>query len=205
MSCSLERSDQFLRCELSEAEQARFEEHLESCESCRQSLELATSLEIRSLQLRSRLYCSREMPTWTPFRSGTPESASASYQSELAILAPTDDPYSLGRISLFEIRSVIGRGGMGTVFKAIDPALGRTVAIKILRPDLATIGSARQRFALEARAMASVAHPSIRREAVDSRTGTQGVGRATGRTADYPCETGIPQGEDHRRSCAAID
>ncbi|MFO0013113.1 MAG: protein kinase domain-containing protein [Planctomycetota bacterium] len=161
MSCSLERSNQFLRCELSEAEQARFEEHLESCESCRQSLELATSREIRSLQLRSRLYCSREMPTWTPFRSGTPESASASYQSELAILAPTDDPYSLGRISLFEIRSVIGRGGMGTVFKAIDPALGRTVAIKILRPDLATIGSARQRFALEARAMASVAHPRV--------------------------------------------
>jgi serine/threonine-protein kinase len=124
-------------------------------------MESATAHEVNALQLRSRLYCSHEMPTWTPFRSGPSEAHSVSYNSELSILSPTDDPDSLGRIGLFEIRSIIGRGGMGTVLKAIDPSLGRTIAIKILRPDLATIGSARQRFALEARAMASIAHPHV--------------------------------------------
>ncbi len=76
-------------------------------------------------------------------------------------LAPTDDPHMLGRLGPYEIAGVVGRGGMGVVLKALDPALNRFVAIKVLAPQLATSGAARQRFAREARAAASVVHENV--------------------------------------------
>ena len=41
------------------------------------------------------------------------------------------------RLGRYEIRSLIGEGGMGQVYQAIDTALAREVAIKVLPPDLA--------------------------------------------------------------------
>lgn len=40
------------------------------------------------------------------------------------------------RLGRYEIRSLIGEGGMGQVYRATDTALAREVAIKVLRPDL---------------------------------------------------------------------
>lgn len=40
------------------------------------------------------------------------------------------------RLGRYEIRSLIGEGGMGQVYRATDTALARDVAIKVLRPDL---------------------------------------------------------------------
>lgn len=60
----------------------------------------------------------------------------------------------------YEVLDKIGRGGMGAVFKAIDPALGRSVAIKVLLPEHAT-ARAVERFVQEARAMAAVHHPHV--------------------------------------------
>ena len=67
----------------------------------------------------------------------------------------------LGRLGSYEISGVIGIGGMGIVLKAIDPSLDRTVAIKVLSPHLASSGSARNRFAREAKAAAAVIHPNV--------------------------------------------
>jgi serine/threonine-protein kinase len=50
---------------------------------------------------------------------------------------------------------------MGIVFKGFDRALSRNVAIKVLDPMLANIGTARQRFAREARAMAAISHEHV--------------------------------------------
>ena len=61
----------------------------------------------------------------------------------------------------YVIQQHLGEGGFGSVYRAHSIRLNATVAIKILRPDLASIGTARQRFALEARAMASIAHPHV--------------------------------------------
>ena len=50
---------------------------------------------------------------------------------------------------------------MGVVLKAIDKSLDRVVAIKVLAPHLAASGSARKRFAREAKAAAAVLHSNV--------------------------------------------
>ena len=70
-----------------------------------------------------------------------------------------------GRLGRYELLEELGRGGMGIVFKARDPAIGRFVAIKTLRLDLlagsADIAEASARFAREARAVGQLSHPNI--------------------------------------------
>lgn len=55
----------------------------------------------------------------------------------------------------------IGRGGMGTVFRARDAKLGRMVAVKCLKPELAAQPEVQERFLREARALAMLNHPHI--------------------------------------------
>jgi serine/threonine-protein kinase len=61
----------------------------------------------------------------------------------------------------YELTALIARGGMGEVWAATDHRLGREVAVKLLRTDLAVDRRARQRFQEEARAAALVTHPNI--------------------------------------------
>src|SRR5262249_31610897 len=79
----------------------------------------------------------------------------------LDFLAPSQKPGSLGRLDQYEILEVVGRGGMGIVFRAFDTKLHRVVALKVLAPQLATSGAARQRFGREARAAAAVTHDHV--------------------------------------------
>lgn len=61
----------------------------------------------------------------------------------------------------YEVGDPLGRGGMGEVRSAIDRRLGRPVAVKLLRHDLAEQPAARERFETEARAAARLAHPNV--------------------------------------------
>ena len=63
-------------------------------------------------------------------------------------------------VGRYEIQRRLGRGGMGTVYAAHDPVLGRLVAIKVFEGDL-DIPDARERFSREARSAAALAHPNI--------------------------------------------
>jgi len=65
------------------------------------------------------------------------------------------------RLGRYEIRSLIGEGGMGQVYQAIDTALDREVAIKVLPPDLARAADRLKRFELEAKAAGALNHPNI--------------------------------------------
>src|SRR6187455_3462226 len=72
------------------------------------------------------------------------------------------DPF-IGREILggqFQILEKIGTGGMGSVYKANQPAMNRTVAIKILHPKLAGRQDLSSRFRREARAMSQLTHPN---------------------------------------------
>ncbi len=64
------------------------------------------------------------------------------------------------KVGRFEIRERVGAGGMGTVFSAHDPELGRLVAIKLLSPDLSA-STHRERLRMEAQAMAKLNHPNV--------------------------------------------
>ena len=63
-------------------------------------------------------------------------------------------------VGKYRVVSRLGRGGMGTVYKAVDETLNREVAIKCLNPD---VGDAEvlKRFRAEAIALARLNHPNI--------------------------------------------
>jgi len=63
----------------------------------------------------------------------------------------------------YQVESLLGSGGMGKVYKARDRELDRTVAIKVLRPDLMTDPMALQRFKQELLLASSISHPNILR------------------------------------------
>jgi hypothetical protein len=64
------------------------------------------------------------------------------------------------QVGRYEIQRRLGRGGMGSVYVAHDPVLGRMVAIKMFHGDL-DVPDARERFSREARASAALSHPNI--------------------------------------------
>lgn len=65
------------------------------------------------------------------------------------------------KLGPYEIQSPLGAGGMGEVYRAHDIRLGRTVAIKILPPELSSDPLRRQRFEREAKTISNLNHPHI--------------------------------------------
>ena len=65
------------------------------------------------------------------------------------------------RIGVYEVRSLLGAGGMGEVYRAHDPKLGREVAIKVLPPIFTANPQRLARFSREARLLAALNHPNI--------------------------------------------
>ena len=61
----------------------------------------------------------------------------------------------------YTVVSLLGRGGMGEVYRAHDPRLGRDVAIKILPPEIAGSAERVARFEREARLLAALSHAHI--------------------------------------------
>src|SRR5512132_2164739 len=64
-------------------------------------------------------------------------------------------------LGAYQILGKLGKGGMGEVYRALDPRLDRTVAIKVLPPHVAASPEARQRFEREAVSIAKLSHPNI--------------------------------------------
>lgn len=88
------------------------------------------------------------------------------------ILRDADDGLSGGRAApsleevaaafpQLEVLELIGQGGMGFVYKVRQPSLDRTVALKILSPELGRDPAFAERFAREARVLGKLSHPNI--------------------------------------------
>jgi serine/threonine protein kinase len=73
-------------------------------------------------------------------------------------VAPAGQPAQIGR---YNVQRMLGAGAFGVVYQAFDPALGRSLAIKVLRPE--ALGSERcvERFLREAKVLASLNHGNI--------------------------------------------
>ncbi len=76
-------------------------------------------------------------------------------------LSPPRQPGEVGRLGPYRVLGVLGRGGMGAVYRAEDPRLNRQVAVKVLLPGLSGDANAKARFRREAHAQAKVDHDNI--------------------------------------------
>src|SRR6186997_45725 len=83
-------------------------------------------------------------------------SAAASIRIMQAMLQPGD---LIG--ARYEILSILGRGGMGAVYKALDREVGRTVALKLIRPELASDPAMLARFKQELLTSTQVTHRNV--------------------------------------------
>jgi serine/threonine-protein kinase len=71
------------------------------------------------------------------------------------------DPLIGTRLGEYVVEERVGIGGMGIVYRAMQPLIGNSVAIKVLRPDVIADGNDLQRFLGEARTVNSIRHRSI--------------------------------------------
>ena len=76
-------------------------------------------------------------------------------------LAPGTDPEPGTRVGEYLIERKVGRGGMGTVYAAVHPVIGKKAAIKVIAWDLCRDASFVARFVREARAVNRIHHPNI--------------------------------------------
>ena len=76
--------------------------------------------------------------------------------------SPSPDPdLPFERLGEYRLIRRLGEGGMGVVYLAEQPSLGRYVAIKVLRPELVGSGNAQARLRREAISAARLQHPSV--------------------------------------------
>jgi len=93
-----------------------------------------------------------QSPTIGPPVPSTVNSPSASF----GFLRPPEAADELGRLGDYRVKRLLGQGGMGMVFEAVDMHLQRSVALKVMRPEMGNNLEFRQRFLREARATAAI-------------------------------------------------
>jgi len=157
--------------EISVGDQASLTQHIETCPSCQNTLDgWLSSPSVEGLAAAGKDSVTQEAALRDLMALVKKNSRGDETQAEpsasdldesLAFLAPSKKPEHLGRLGHYEILSIIGKGGFGTVFKAFDEKLHRVVAVKVLAPAIAASGTARKRFIREAQAAAAVKNDHI--------------------------------------------
>lgn len=166
VACDFERLRLLLADQLSDRMQSETTEHVADCPQCRQALETIAGDAAwwTEVQCLLRTHASLVDTVGSGLREHGEGPESHDYSSSdfvVDFLEPCDEPETLGRLGEYEIVAIIGRGGMGVVLKGFQRELGRYVAVKVMAPHLAASGTARQRFAREARAAAAIVHPHV--------------------------------------------
>lgn len=163
-NCNKQHIDAFLADDIM-PDDHEVAEQLEVCSGCRDYFDRQAATPKYWKEARQYLqpteFDAASSVVCTAGHSVDPVDRSLSVKAVVDLLAPSDDPDSLGRLGSYEVTGVIGVGGMGVVLKAVDMSLDRVVAIKVLAPYLADSETARSRFAREAKAAAAVLHPNV--------------------------------------------
>jgi serine/threonine protein kinase len=152
--CSRDQLHDLLVGSVSASDSDAWLQHLEQCPACQTKLHALAGEEGDWSQAREVLSSHTDRS-----HIARPDEWAETLSRKL--LSPPSHPEMLGRIGRYDIERLLGSGGMGIVFKGFDTELHRTVAIKVLAPSLAFHGSARHRFAKEARAAAAVVHEDV--------------------------------------------
>lgn len=146
-----ETLDRLLHDSLREDEQ-EVVDHVEACGVCQTKIDMLSRQGLSWEEVGDLLSDSDFQPV---------VDSNVDYESFPAFLQPSDHPDSIGRFARYEIKRILGRGGMGIVMRALDTSLGRHCAVKVLAPELATSAAARKRFSREAKSAAAVVHPHV--------------------------------------------
>ncbi len=158
---------QFLNDTLDRAERSAIVQHVSICPSCQTKLDALTSTDLPQV-FASRTTTSREEPADAllqslvsrlrdrPPATWISEPAAASMSDSIQFTEPKNAEAPLGWLGPYQIQRELGSGVTGQVFVARDSRLGRLVAIKVLRPQLASHAAARSRFEREAWAAAAL-------------------------------------------------
>jgi serine/threonine-protein kinase len=147
-------------------ERQRCERHLEACPACQECVHRADAcdgeLRLLARQIGDPTAAPRD-PDLDRFlaRLCEDQGPAPPGPADLPFLRPGGGSGALGLLGPYEVQEVLGRGGMGVVLKAFEPALRRPVAIKVLAAGLAGSATARRRFRREARAAAAVCHDHV--------------------------------------------
>jgi serine/threonine protein kinase len=166
------RLQQLLEGDLPSNQQVELTSHLDTCSNCQKTLENlaggnkdwpAMASEIGKEQPEPDAVLEQLMHNLKQKASEavTQAGPSTGPATGIEFLGPPQKPGHLGSIDQYQVTELIGRGGMGIVFKAFDPGLHRFVAIKVLASHLAASETARDRFKREARAAAAVSHEHV--------------------------------------------
>jgi hypothetical protein len=106
----------------------------------------------------------RRLPDPTTASGDTPDSPAPQEESgvhSFPFLLPPQAPDEIGRLGGYRVLGLFGKGGMGMVFCAEDPGLGRLIALKVIKPSRRVSPEARQRFLSEARSLGALEHDHI--------------------------------------------
>ena len=125
-------------------------------------------LPVEERRLYAQNLCGDDEILWNEVRSLLDShESSESFLETPAVVQIVEDNHHLDqliagqRLLHYEIRKLIGKGGMGEVYLAHDTRLDRNVAVKILRRDLLPHVLGSERLLREARAVALLEHPNI--------------------------------------------
>ncbi len=157
----------FIEALLAPGESEAIEAHIEECAACRARLDLLAGVpELGSLVASVPRPSLADSPSLLAAMKqleidGGQTVSSESIPNSTVRLKPSNTAGSIGRLGGIEIRRVLGRGAMGIVYEGFEPALHRTVAVKVLSPELLGDVAAKDRFVREARSAAALTHENV--------------------------------------------
>ena len=144
------------------------EQHLVECPSCEDTVAQFDSADdtlMRHLALAGAVSSEGggSSPGWLDrLRGGPPVGRVFSPpNSDVNVVEPSEETPNNGQFSAYDLLGVLGRGGMGVVYRARHRQLNRHVALKVLSPRLTTAAEARRRFEREIQVLGGLHHPGI--------------------------------------------